>query len=519
MARRIVLILTSALTACSGPGPGPTAGGSAGGLSLVGGGFSGTGGGSGGSGGVGGGSSVGGGTAGSAGGGSAGGAVGGGASGGMTAGGGIAGGSAAGGASGGGMTAGGAAGGMVEPGGVGSFVRVGYFNQLLATGPDGRMHLTFLEGAAERVFYGSCAQNCFTDAAWSPVQLRSSAQLSVTTVGPYGIGVDSTNRVHLVVGAVTGLGSSANAIQYGTCASNCGVATSWTWTDLSSISPGRSLIGTSRTFMVRPNGAVSFFTAEGIYFTCNGACSTLSNWSAPVALNNEVLHAVVDGTGVSHALLNKGRSANNESLLGYARCASNCSVPANWQISQLGFLSNAPLFGASLSATASGRVFMAYNQGVITVSTQDNSKLFIASCPPTANCLDLNVWSSFAIGALEEGDVGAWVEAYGEGALLASTTVSTLNLYGCNQDCHLAASWGQGTIIDTSAAIAQVVPPALGSSCPNSATFAAWYPRRPTVGISPTGVAIVHNPTALVTCPGSTGPATRPPIGRIITTF
>jgi hypothetical protein len=408
---------------------------------------------------------------------------------------------------------------MVEPGGVGSSVRVGFFNQHLATGPDGRMHLTFLEGAAERVFYGSCVQNCFTDAAWSPVQLRSSAQLGVTTVGPYGVGVDATNRVHLLVGAVTGLGSNANAIQYGTCASNCGLASSWTWLDLSSLSPGRSLISTNRTFMVRPSGVVSFFTSEGIYFACAGGCSSLSNWSAPVALNNSVLHAVVDGTGVHHALLDKGRSSNNESVLGYARCTSNCTVPTNWQISQLGFLSNAPVFGASLSATAGGRVFMVYNQGTISVSMQDNRKLFIASCPATGTCLDLNTWTSFTLGALDEGEDGAWIETSGEGALLASTTVSTLNLYACQQDCHLAGSWGGGTIIDTSAAIAQVVPPALGSSCPSTATFAAWYPRRPTVGISPLGAVIVHNPPSLVTCPGSTGPSLRPPIGRLISTF
>jgi hypothetical protein len=446
----------------------------------------------------------------------------GGAAGGSTMAGGTAGGDAGGSTAGGmagGTTAGGDAGGMAMMGGIGSFVRVGFFNQHLATGPDGRMHLTFLEGAAERVFYGSCAQNCFTDAAWSPVQLRSSAQLGVTTVGPYGVGVDSTNRVHLLVGAVTGLGSSANAIQYGTCASSCGTASNWTWTDLSSVSTGRSIIGTNRNFMVRPSGAVSFFTSEGVYFTCSGNCSTLANWTAPVTLTAEVLHAVVDGTGVSHALLNKGRSANNESLLGYARCATNCQLPASWQISQLGFLSNAPVFTASLTATASGRVFMAYNQGVISVSMQDNRKLFIASCPANGTCLDLNSWTSFTLGALDEGDSGAWAEAAGEGVLLASTTVSELNLRGCEQDCHLQANWAQGITVDTSMAVAQVVPPALGSSCPNTATFAAWYPRRPIVGISATGVAVVHNPSALVTCPGSTGPATRPPIGRIITTF
>jgi hypothetical protein len=408
---------------------------------------------------------------------------------------------------------------MPEPGGIGSFLRVGFFNQLLAAGPDGRMHFTFLEGAAERVFYGSCTQDCFTDPAWNPVQLRSNAQLNVNTVGPYGIGVDSTNRVHLLVGSVTGLGSNANTIQYGTCASACSVPSNWTWLDLSSVAPNRTLVGTNRTFMVQPNGALSFFTAEGVYFSCAGSCTSLANWSAPVTLNSVTYHAVIDGTGVRHVLLSKGQTANNEGLIGYARCASNCTVPANWQISQTGFISNVPLFTTSLTATASGRVFFIYNQGVTATATQDNRKLIIASCAPASTCVDLNTWTSFSLGALDEGESGSWMEAVGEGALLASTTVSELNLYGCQQDCHLATSWGAGTIIDTSAAIAQVVPPAFGSSCANNPVFAAWYPRRPTIGISPAGAVIVHNPSALVTCPGSTGPSNRPPIGRIISTF
>lgn len=213
-----------------------------------------------------------------------------------------------------------------------------------------------------------------------------------------------------------------------------------------------------------------------------------------------------------------GRSANQEVLLGYARCASSCGVPANWQQSQLGFLTGQPAYTASLTATASGRVFMAYNQGIITVSTQDNRKLTVTSCAG-AGCLDLNTWTSFTTGVLDEGNDGAWLQADGEGVALASTTISTLHLQGCDMGCQLGANWSQSLTIDSSAAIAQVVPPALGSSCPATATFAAWYPKRPIVGVAPAGLAVIHNPNALVSCPGSTGPSSRPPIGRIFTTF
>lgn len=497
MTRFLLLLSASAMLACSSPGPGPTGGGTAGGFPVVGGGFSGLGGGSSAAGGF----TSAGGVAGGSAGGAAGGSVGGGTAG--SAGGGTA----------------GSAGGGTAPGGLGSSVRVGFFSQLLAAGPDGRMHLTFLEGVSERVLYGSCTQNCFTDAAFNPVVLRSNAQLNVSTVGPYGIGVDSTNRVHLLVGSVTSLSSDANAIQYGTCASNCSAASSWTWLDLSSLSPGRTLVGTTRTFMVQPNGALSFFTNEGVYFACASGCTTLSNWSAPVTLNTQVFQAVIDGTGVTHVLLTKGRTGNNEGLLGYARCTSNCTVPASWQVSATGYVTNTPFFTASLSATASGRVFIVYNQGVTQTAMQNDRKLLVASCSPTSACIDLDMWTSFSLGALDEGDWGAWIETAGEGALLASTTLSELNLRACDRDCHLAASWAGGAVIDTSAEIAQIVPPALGSSCASNPVFAAWYPRRPSIGIGSLGAVVVHNPSPLVTCPGSSSPVTRPPIGRLFSTF
>lgn len=412
-----------------------------------------------------------------------------------------------------------AGGGSAGTPGLGTFLRVGFFDQHLAAGPDGSMHLTFMDGVAERVYYGRCQTGCGDPAAWSPVQLRTNVELGVTTVGPYGLGVDASGRVHLLLGGVPPASSDANAIVYGTCASSCGTASSWTFLDLSSLAKGRSPVGTSRPFMVEPNGRVSFFTSDpGVYFACASNCANLASWSAPVALNGKPLHAVIDGAGVSHVLLRRGETQAGEPLLHYARCASACTTPESWRISTLGFIVGGRDWTASLTATAQGRVVVAYNQGVISTSPEDNQKLFIVSCLGD-ECLDLDRWSTFAAGALEEGSEGAWLEAKGESVALATTAGFALNLRDCDGSCEAAGSWSDPVEIDASAAMNLAWPPDSGSGCAGVSESASWWPRGPTVGLSSRGVVVVHNPYAIVKCPLNASPLRMPPIGRVVSSF
>lgn len=498
---RVLCVVVGAVVAfgCSPP---PNPSGTGGGVASVGGGFAGVGGGSAGGSASAGGRSTAGGSA---------------TAGGMATAGGSA--AAGGAASAGGVGGGGTGGGTASTGGVGTFVRVGFYNQYLAAGPDGSMHLTFLDGAAERAYYAHCDTRCGDPASWSPVLLRTNAQLGLITIGPYGIGVDASGRVHLLLSGVTPSGQTANALVYATCASGCSNAASWTFLDVSSLSTGRSAVSTERPFMVEPSGRVSFFTSDpGVYFACTSGCTTLSNWSANVSLNGNPLHAAVDGAGVTHVLLRQGSSAANEKLLKYARCASNCTMPASWAISSLGFLHNSNDYSASLTVTTSGRVFMAWNQGVITVSTADNRKLQVASCAGSG-CMDLNTWASFTIGALDEGTEGAFLEASGESVALASVSEFDLNLRACDQNCQLPASWSAAGVIDNAASMNQALPPDTGTSCSGSSQSASWWPSSPSVGISARGVVVVHNPYGIVKCPSSVNPMRVPPIGRVISTF
>jgi hypothetical protein len=200
------------------------------------------------------------------------------------------GGSATGGAGGGSATGGGSGtgGGTAVQGGSGSFLNVGFNNHHLASGADGREHLVFVDGAAQRVLYGVCSPtgNCSVPASWNPVVLKTAPQLSLTTVGPYGLGVDASNRVHVLISGVTPLGQFDNAIVYATCATNCSTVSNWTFVDLSSLTTVRNnAVQTVNSFMVEQNGRVSFLTADpGIYFACSSGCSALSGWSSATVL-------------------------------------------------------------------------------------------------------------------------------------------------------------------------------------------------------------------------------------------
>jgi hypothetical protein len=401
---------------------------------------------------------------------------------------------------------------------VGTFLNVGFYDQHLAAGPDGSMHLTFMDGAAERVYYGHCERGCNDPAAWSPVLLRTATQLHLLSLGAYGLGVDATGRAHLLLSGVTYPAESANALVYATCASGCGTATGWTFLDLSSLSTGQDAVGTYRPFMVEPSGRVSFLSSDpGIYFACASNCTNLASWSAPVSLNGNPLHAAVDGAGVTHVLLRQGSSAGGTPLFHYARCPSNCTTPASWQVSSLGFLVAGNEWAASLAVTTAGRAFIAYNQGVVS-GASDNQRLFLNSCQGS-QCLDLNAWSSVTLGTLDEGKDGAWLEASGESVLLASVDAFELKLRECDSSCEAAASWSAPVVADSAAAIAQAWPPDTGSACAGTSESASWWPRMPSAGISSRGGVVVHHPSALVKCPGDPSPDQLPSIGRVISTF
>ena len=422
---------------------------------------------------------------------------------------------------GGGSATGGGGGGTTSTGGTAIFANPGFYDQMLAVGADGTVHLAHTTGAAQNVRYGSCRANCGTVEAWNEVDLTTAGALGATTVGVEGLQIDATGRLHLLMSGVV-VSGHANEIVYASCAANCGSPASWTFTDLGSLAPGASAIGTYGTLMVDGAGGVSFLSfgtfnsLTSRFYSCASNCTQSSSWSQGPALNGNPLKAQRDASGVVHVMMRGGATANNDSLLNYARCASNCTAPGSWRISTLGFLTNGKdyVFGFGVSPT--GRVSMAYNQGVTTDSATDSKKLFVASCTPPADCLNLDQWTSFSIGVSEEGSDGATLTASGEGLLLATTDGFQTKLYGCDASCGTGGSWTGPTVIDDTQLINQALPPWTGLC---SAGSGSWWPQKPAVAVTASGVAVVYNPYGVITCPGAPSIGRAPPVGRLITSF
>ncbi len=467
------------------------------------------------------GSGGGGGTAGGGGGGGGGDATGG-AGGGVGAGGfGGAGGSGgSGGAAGG---AGGGAGGSGGQAGIATFLRVGLQSKLFAAGPDGDIHVLFNEGYAERIIYGRCSSSCANPASWGLVQLLSAPEIGASVVGVNGLEVDAAGTVHAVVSGVTPAGSSnVDPVVYLTCASNCGVAASWSGAHLGALLRNGAT-GVESGLTVAPNGTIGVVgrgdvdNYDAYYATCSSNCAQATSWSAGAILRGTISFLRLDGAGVSHVMFAQGRTSAGDNLLYYGRCASNCSARASWQLTTVGFVTAHGHYQAGFTVTPSGRVFLAYNQGAAHLGTADNGKLFVNTCTGTS-CLDLGMWTSFVLSNDEREDE-AWLANAGEAVGLASTTTTELHARACDGNCQSAANWSGATVVDDFQAIAQTVPPAANSSCPNTATSAFWYPSYPRGAFGAKGAVIGHSPHALVRCPGSTTSTRMPEIGRFFATF
>jgi len=385
------------------------------------------------------------------------------------------------------------------------------------------MHLLFQDGAAQSVQYASCGASCGALASWPVLTLATTSSLSATAVAPAGLAFDGTGRLHALLTSVP-VGSSANRVVYATCAANCGLTSSWSTLDLSTLTGGQSLISISDTLMVGTNGAVSFLTQgtpgqlDTYFLSCSSNCTSLANWTSAAVFSGNTIIARRDGAGVIHAAVNLGSTSAGDKLLGYARCSSSCAAPTNWQVSTLGFLTTGDDSDFGFAVTPSGRVLLAYNQTSTSASPADNGKLFINSCSGST-CTDLNVWTSFTLGEPSEGEHGLWLSVAGESAALISTTTSELHLRTCNADCQALASWPGGSVIDSSSNIATALRPDAASTCPGAATSGAWYPASPVMGLGSKGAVIVHAPYALVQCAGAGSVSRTPRVGRLLSAF
>jgi hypothetical protein len=403
-------------------------------------------------------------------------------------------------------------GGAQLPGGeasAGTFDRPGFGDVHLAAASDGSIHLVFVDGASSATWYARCEANCGDPASWSPVKIAPNA-IATGYQSANGLAVDASGRVHMLL----------TESVYATCASGCEAPASWSFTSLDALEPGAEA-AVFRAFDVAPSGALSFVTRSGNYYTCASDCTNVASWKPVVRIAGTPLHLRVDGKGGVHVLLDAGQTPAGETQLAYARCASACDQLSSWALSEQRFLAKTQSYSPSLAATASGRVYLTYQQGTLADGADpNNGQLVVRSCAG-ADCTNLTSWTAFSLpGDPGEGEEGTWIEAAGEGLVLASATGGgDLYVRTCESGCDAASGWSEPIVADTSAAVAASLPQDLvtcGGAPPESSSYQARFP---SIAISSKGAVAIHQPLALVKCAGDSNIKSTAPIGRVIASF
>ncbi|GMU63656.1 MAG: hypothetical protein AMXMBFR34_54190 [Myxococcaceae bacterium] len=380
----------------------------------------------------------------------------------------------------------------------------------MAASADGVVHLAYLYGSnPAHVVYRRCAGACDQAASWQHLEFTSPSRQLANYVR---LAVAADGRVHLLWESANQGGPSQTT--YATCASNCLGAANWTTLDLTSLLQGTSAPYRGAPMVVDSAGRVSFITstltfgATVVLSTCASNCTSLSSWTAGIIRNAGSRSSLAAVGTALHLVMN-----NEAGALIYRTCSQNCTEMANWQESP-------PLFAhgeappVSLTATASGGLRVAYNQGTA-LSTeppdvqQQNDRVLVWGCD--GNCLDPMSWNGVLLGEARDGEDGLALLALGEALALAVTTSGqqTITVRSCESGFTTATNWQEG-LVDSSSLMNADVDPYAAIGCTDSSggsvrpSFAAWYPSQPALALSPTGsAAIVHAPTLLRTCPGA----------------
>ncbi|MGV3624032.1 MAG: hypothetical protein ACO1OB_24655 [Archangium sp.] len=395
---------------------------------------------------------------------------------------------------------------------IGTFPLKSFRTPQLSATSDGSLDMVFYGGLTpdEGVRYGHCTSNCADLASWNTVLIANPDSLNSGTLGVYGLGRDGSGRLHTVIG-----GSTPNTTVYGTCGSNCGSASSWSFLDLTQAFPddGWGPRDTMNTLTVTSAGAVGFFSSNGYYLSCASNCGVATSWSSVKAVEGTPLHARLDGSGVTHVAVYVGDSADGSELIGYARCASTCGTASSWTTSGTNGFRSGQFTTTSFDVTATGVVWMALNRG--TEAAGDGS-LHVFRC--ASACDSTASWTELVLASANQGTGGTALVAADDGVGLAwaSKSETDLNLATCETGCDTTAGWS-GVIVDSQADITAAAPFASFADC-TVVTGTAWWPRSP-VGISTSkGALVVHAPYLNRNC-GTAPAAEYTTIGRVFSTF
>jgi len=247
-------------------------------------------------------------------------------------------------------------------------------------------------------------------------------------------------------------GSGSKGLRYGECASQCGVATNWSYADVvvaddNFYSNHASFLDLAVDGQGHPRVVVSGVlpTTSGIssgtpttrYVECNADCGNASSWSAV-----EISKMVVSGDqffDVSPQGVAAFGYWDPQRGVVYSSCSSGCTTAGNWQEAIA-----MPPPAANVTASSIALAFDAAGNPHIVADFVNGTHFWYAECG--GNCTSTSGWTAIPVGS-QVTIVGTGrhfaVDPQGRPTVLA-LQMNTPGYYVCNGNCAASASNWQG---------------------------------------------------------------------------
>jgi hypothetical protein len=267
-------------------------------------------------------------------------------------------------------------------------------------GSDGRRHVVYRDETNRDLKYATCAPtaNCVLAANWK--KIRVDAHQDAGLGNALTLGADGRKHVSYLRRRSGPVGETM-ALRYATCSSGCAQAANWTTVTVdegpNSTAAPDYFLATSIAIGRDGRRHISYLNAAGSdlrHATCLSNCTSPANWQKVTvdegAWQIGFHSSLAVGTdGVVHVSY---WDRPNADLL-YARCAVECSKPWGWK--KVRVATNLVGGYTSLALEASGRVLVSY---------YDNTALSLATC--SGGCTVPLGWTRAVLDGADHRNVG-----------------------------------------------------------------------------------------------------------------
>ena len=314
----------------------------------------------------------------------------------------------------------------------------------LASGSDGRQHVTYFDATNLDLKYATCATDCGTAGHWTWGAIDQDGSLGRSS----SIEVGSNGRRHVVYRDETN-----GDLKYATCAPTADCTVTANWKKVRVDVQGDAGMGSAMTLGADGRRHVTYLrrqpgpaggTMALRYATCSSGCAQAANWTKVTVDEGPNSTAAPDYfLGTSIVIGRDGRrhvsylnAAGSD--LRYATCLSNCANPANWQKTMVDEGAWQIGFHSSIAAGPDGVVHVSYWD-------RPNEDVLYARC--ALDCTKPWSWKKVRVATNEVGGYTSLALEPSGRVVFSYFDHGKLSLAACKGGCTTALGWTR-TVLD-----------------------------------------------------------------------